>query len=45
MRSYENCIITPHNSWATSKNKMYLLEVGVKNLENYYSGITSNIIN
>jgi len=41
----KNCIITPHISWAPKESRQRLMDVAVKNLENYLAGNPTNVVN
>lgn len=41
----ENCIITPHLSWAPLASRMRLMEVAVENLKSFQNGKPMNIVN
>ncbi|MFW5986573.1 MAG: D-2-hydroxyacid dehydrogenase [Halanaerobiales bacterium] len=41
----ENCIITPHISWATRESRTRLMETAVNNLGAYLEGQPQNVIN
>lgn len=41
----ENCIITPHISWAPKESRQRLMNVAVENLAAYISGTPQNIVN
>lgn len=41
----ENCIITPHISWAPKESRQRLMNVAVENLAAYISGTPKNIVN
>ena len=40
-----NCLITPHISWYSKASRERLMDIAVKNLENYISGKSTNVIN
>lgn len=40
----ENCIITPHISWATTESRRRLISCAADNLEAYINGRTQNVI-
>ena len=40
-----NCLITPHVSWYSKASRERLMDIAVKNLENYISGKSTNVIN
>lgn len=41
----DNCIITPHISWAPKESRMRLLHIAVKNLAAYMEGKPENVVN
>lgn len=41
----DNCIITPHISWAPKESRMRLLRIAVKNLAAYMEGKPENVVN
>lgn len=41
----ENCIITPHISWAPKESRKRLLDIAISNLEQYLSGNPVNVVN
>lgn len=41
----ENCIITPHISWAPKESRQRLMDIAVSNLEAYVNGKPVNVVN
>lgn len=41
----QNCLITPHISWAPKENRQRLMDIAVDNLRQYLSGKPINIVN
>lgn len=41
----ENCIITPHLSWAPLASRMRLMDVAVENLKSFQNGNPMNVVN
>lgn len=41
----DNCIITPHVSWASHESRARLMDIAVKNLEKYLGGQSVNVVN
>lgn len=41
----ENCIITPHISWAPKESRQRLMDIAVSNLEAYVDGKPVNVVN
>jgi glycerate dehydrogenase len=41
----ENCIITPHISWATKESRSRLMDITVNNLRAFLSGSPVNVVN
>ena len=40
-----NCIITPHISWAPKESRRRLMDIAVENLRAYLSGNPVNVVN
>jgi glycerate dehydrogenase len=40
-----NCIITPHNAWATTEARARLMAMTVENVANFLAGTPSNVVN
>ncbi len=40
-----NCIITPHISWAPRESRQRLMDIAVKNLASFLSGMPINVVN
>ena len=40
-----NCIITPHNAWATKESRARLMDIAVNNLRAYLEGKPQNVVN
>ncbi len=40
-----NCIITPHNAWATQSARRRLLQTAIENLQAYAAGRPQNVVN
>lgn len=43
--SLENCIITPHNAWATKEARQRLLDESVENVRAFIKGQPRNVVN
>ena len=43
--SAENCIITPHISWAPKESRQRLMDVAVENLRMFLAGTAINVVN
>ena len=41
----DNCIITPHISWASHESRARLVDIAVENLEKYLAGQAVNVVN
>jgi glycerate dehydrogenase len=41
----QNCIITPHISWAPKESRQRLMDVAVENLESFVKGMPINVVN
>ena len=41
----KNCILTPHNSWATIESRRRLMDIAVSNLQKFLAGTPENIVN
>lgn len=41
----KNCIITPHNAWASLESRQRLLKITVQNVKSYLRGKPSNVVN
>lgn len=41
----ENCIITPHISWATSEARQRLMDIAINNLKQFINGTPVNVVN
>ena len=41
----ENCLITPHISWAPLEARRRIMEMTVQNLRNYLDGNPTNVVN
>lgn len=41
----KNCLITPHIAWASFEARTRLLNIFLKNVENFVSGTPSNVVN
>ena len=40
-----NCIITPHNAWATTEARARLMEMTVANISHFLAGKPTNVVN
>lgn len=40
-----NCIITPHMAWAPVETRQRLLDVTIESIENFLSGVPTNVVN
>ncbi len=43
--SAKNCIITPHNAWATQSARRRLMQIAIENLQAYAAGKPQNAVN
>ena len=43
--SAENCIITPHISWASKESRQRLMDIAVENLRRFLEGNPVNVVN
>jgi glycerate dehydrogenase len=41
----KNCIITPHNAWATRAARARLMRVAVENIRAFLTGKPQNVVN
>jgi len=41
----QNCIITPHISWATKESRLRLMDIAVKNMQAFVDGVLINVVN
>jgi glycerate dehydrogenase len=41
----KNCIITPHNAWATRAARARLMRIGVENVRAFLAGQPQNVVN
>ena len=41
----QNCIITPHISWAPKESRQRLMDIAVDNLKAYVDGAPVNVVN
>ncbi|MGB0582870.1 MAG: NAD(P)-dependent oxidoreductase, partial [Limisphaerales bacterium] len=42
--SAKNCLITPHNAWASRSARQRLLQVSVENLKSFIDGQPQNVV-
>jgi glycerate dehydrogenase len=42
--SAKNCLITPHNAWASQESRQRLMQILTENLQNFLEGRPSNVI-
>ena len=40
-----NCVITPHNAWATQAARRRLMQAAIDNLRIYAAGVRQNVVN
>jgi glycerate dehydrogenase len=40
-----NCVITPHNAWATTEARARLMDMTVANVKNFLAGHPTNVVN
>ncbi len=45
MLTAPNCVITPHNAWATVESRQRLMDIVVGNVEAFVAGQPTNVVN
>ena len=41
----ENCVITPHQAWASQEARQRLMQITVENIQAFISGNPQNVVN
>jgi len=41
----DNCFITPHNAWASRESRQRLMDIVIRNIEDYQNGTLQHVVN